>query len=80
MEMHMDNGLLMASEVSRRSPGVVSPDRVSLAFCDRDRHAFLGENAAGESASFKILFQWQMEQIALNLGLAFVKRIASEGF
>ena len=29
---------------------------------------------------FKILFQWQMEQIALNLGLAFVKRIASEGF
>ena len=76
----MDNSLLMASEVSRRSPGVISPDRVSLTVCDGDGHALLGENAAGKSAPFKILFQRQMEQIALNLGLAFVKRIASEGF
>jgi ABC-type uncharacterized transport system ATPase subunit len=76
----MDNSLLMASEVSRRSPGVISPDRVSLAVCDGDGHALLGENAAGESAPFEIVFQRQMQQIALNLGLAFVKRIASEGF
>ena len=76
----MDNSLLMASEVSRRSPGVISPDRVSLAVCDGDGHALLGENAAEEPAPFEIVFQRQMQQIALNLGLAFVKRIASQGF
>jgi ABC-type sugar transport system ATPase subunit len=75
----MDNSLLMASEVSRRSPGVISPDRVSLAVCDGDGHALLGESAAGEPAPFKIVCQRQMRLSALNSGLAFVKRIASEG-
>jgi ABC-type sugar transport system ATPase subunit len=80
MEMHMDNSLLKASNVSRRSPGVISHDRVSLAVCGGKGHALLGENAAGKSAPFKILSQQQMDQIVLNLGLAFVKRIGSEGF
>ena len=50
-----DAPVLAVREVSKRFPGVLALDRVSLTVAPGEVHALVGENGAGKSTLIKVL-------------------------
>ena len=53
--MRMDQPILELRSITKKYPGVVALDDVSLSFYRGEVHAIVGENGAGKSTFIKVI-------------------------